>query len=350
MDGRDRTLYRGDAEAVDRFDCARTGEGALFGMGIYLTDSREIALDYCLKSSGTVVFRDEEAPSPRALVAAYLSHIVTTETDWKERLEAVRRDWTARYYGQNMHALPDEERERAKADVNAGYRKAMRAEASAYLRRAKDVFRSRRGGLCVVRDTLGQFSLVRKDGGGFLSRFAVPAGYLGRTLHGDRPLPDDALAAVSALMRGVYGDGVADFRNADEVGMRFDDWVESYRRRGFRYAWTERRVGGRGENPSLDVVWNGTHAGISAFDRRDVQAALVASLRGLGYVGIAYDGGVRLAGTGPRGGGGHRHDAFVLWDDDAVNGFRTGVERVVRDDMEEGLELNLRAAAVGMRF
>ena len=63
----------------------------------------------------------------------------------------------------------------------------------------------------------------------------------------------------------------------------------------------------------------------------------------LGYVGLAYDGGVRGAGTANRGGGGILHNAYVFWDEEAVHSFRVGTAPDKDDEvgeLEKGIRVN----------
>ena len=73
--------------------------------------------------------------------------------------------------------------------------------------------------------------------------------------------------------------------------------------------------------------------------------ALIDALKKKGYVGYFYDGGVRLAGTLARGGGGVRHNAYVFWDDKAINSFRKD-HIVPQDDSVDDFSKGLRANKV----
>jgi hypothetical protein len=117
----------------------------------------------------------------------------------------------------------------------------------------------------------------------------------------------------------VVPNGRTDLRDKNnEFVASFDEWVEVFRREGTRYAWNDIMVGGNGENPSLDQFWNGTHGGYGLLSRHEKMDEFIAHLRANGYNGIEYDGGTRL-GANIRGGGGIRHQSFVLWDEDIKN-------------------------------
>ena len=137
--------------------------------------------------------------------------------------------------------------------------------------------------------------------------------------------------------------------------MSFDRWVQAYKTSGILYAWASKDEGrdpvvsGHGENPDLDVISNGTHFGHHWFYSNYQQFA--EAMQALGYVGLEYDGGKRM-GSHVRGGGGIRHRAFVLWNDDDVNNFRVDVEQVSASDPEINTALvnGIRATSILYRL
>jgi len=360
------TLYRGDNSKIDRFQIAKTDEGALLGVGIYLTDSPDVAKDYTVKGSTEIAFRpDNEALTPRDLTAAFLRKLINTDAKFEDRLTDLKNMWQQKYYRlsgeidwSGDHEAARAERDRIQDEIQNGFQVERSKMIRDAMARAKSKFQRMRPDLRITKLTTGEYVFTNKVRQAAVARFEVPTSYLAKCLHAERPLPDNVIPFIKdAFTRAHFSndpDGQWDLRaynpkgnNGDEdTGLTFDQFIHGYRERGARYAWTDRWEGGKGENPSLDFIFNGTHSGYHAFQHsREKQMNLMDDLKKLGYVGYAYDGGVRLAGTGARGGGGIRHNAYVLWDEDAVHSFRVDDEDVT-DDEVGALEKGIRAAKV----
>lgn len=351
-------LYRGDSTAIDRFEFSKTDHAALFGVGFYLTDNPEVARDYTAsKGEDSLVFRrgsggDDGAHTANDLVRAYLRDLVIND-GLDERLHELRTEWQNKFYLEfRTHESRTKE---TTAPFHKQYEEVRSKVIRDYVAKAKKTFERDRRKMRITRLTTGEYVFTAAGRAGRVTQFDVPKSYLARCLHAERPLPDDVLPVLKkAFARASYDGGGEETKwdlrvltpDGDETGMKtFDEFVEGYRKLGARYAWTERRLGGDGSNPTLDVLMNGTHSGISIFSQQKYQLPLIHDLQAMGYVGIAYDGGVRLAGTMARGGGGIRHNAYVLWNEEDVNGFRVGAEGVTDDDIGD-LHKGMRADKV----
>ena len=343
-----RTLYRGDASKIESFDSEITRRSigqSLFGMGIYLTDNPRVALDYTVKGayrrdgSGTVVVHDEDTLEDA--IRFYLNKVMVRELGWVEHRDKLKDQWFWKW--QEMMrgtSRPDAPRTWAKEEPSEEwlaykakedgfqeeFRTAIKTEMAKFLKKAKAIYKQRK--LRVFQDTSGKWSVMSDQHEGALSTFEVPEEYLRATLHGDRPLTDRELKIIREYVYQITkGTGLMDLRNKNyEFGGAFDDWIELFRKEGTIYAWHDTLVGGEGKNPSLDQLWNGTHGGYTVFNTH--MDDFIAHMKSHGYHGIEYDGGTRL-GANVRGGGGIRHQSFVLWDDAYVNSCRVenaGVE------------------------
>lgn len=342
-------LYRGDASRVDRFLLDKTENGALFGVGIYLTDSPEVAADYTFtKGSQHVVFRGLDRDNPpttvRDLIMQYLRTLIDAD-GWPEKRKEI---WD--FYGRKVQQYPDhlprdeatmraywhrenDERKLYTDKLQAEATAALKKEYAKFVTRAKKRLRAERDSLRVVRSTMGTFTLVKNERAGAVSRFDIPDDYLARTLHAERPMPDDVLDILRRIAHERVGDSVVDMRDRDyEKMLNFDDWVENFRQHGTLYSWEYHQIGGKGENPSFDEIRNGTNYFSILFHDRDVQLRFIADMQALGYVGLEYEGGRRIGQNNPRGGGGLRHRAYVLWDEDTVNSFRIDDHDLPPDD------------------
>jgi hypothetical protein len=333
------TLYRGDASSIEMFDIDKTDYDALLGMGLYLTDSPSIARDYTASKAAdeNVLFRKrtdqgEGARSKKDLIQSYLVHVMKTKYELDLVLQQYRADANGRFW--NMD--PAEKAARGddfRGEFEAGQRKVLQN----LFGKAKKDFEALRGKVRVTQLTTGEFVLTKADRPGVVTTFEVPADYLERTMHAERPLTDDQLAIVyKAFVRAAKGDEERPFDlrhyGSDSNGNKFWDFIEGYKKHGTYYAWTDHQLGGKGENPTLDFFWNGTHSGYFVFRDKERQQLLIQDLLNAGYTGLEYQGGVRLGGTGPRGLGGHMHRAFVLWDVEKANSFRVSTQSVAGDD------------------
>jgi hypothetical protein len=72
-------------------------------------------------------------------------------------------------------------------------------------------------------------------------------------------------------------------------------------------------------NPSLDMFWNGSHAGFTLMHNNIDDFIKIAQSHG--FVGIQYHGGIKF-GDKLRGGGGVKHTSYCFWDDDYINSCR----------------------------
>lgn len=331
-----RTLYRGDASKIDTFSSekSRNSIGLLFGIGIYLTDNPRVALDYTIKGgwrhdgSGTVMTPEEE--TEEQAVRRYIFHIMVKQFGWIQHREQLKTDAIQRLYRElpspqaarwTQDGAPSPEWTKHDEDRKAfeeAFRRDMKKEFAKVFNKAKKVYQADRANLRAFQDTAGKWRIMRNNHEGTLTVFEIPEEYCRRTLHGDRPLAGADLELIKDFVRSIIGDRPSDFRDADgyATDLPFDQWLEHFRKHGTIYAWQQRVVGGKGEYPTLDEVWNGQHGGYSIFSKHIDDFIAMAKARG--YTGVEYDGGVRLGGN-IRGGGGIRHQSFVFWDDEFIN-------------------------------
>lgn len=325
-------LYRGDSTRIDAFDFGMTDLHALLGQGIYLTDDPAVALDYTVKQSRDLVFSSDTARNEKELVSAYLHHMVINDPEWKTAIARLQDEWRSKHYTREMSS----------EQIYAGYKVALRDLFKTFFSMQKKKWLSSQSQFRILKTTVGEWKIVNAARGGHISSFDIPEFYLNKTLHADRPLSDADLTILRDIFKSVFTGNVIDMRDSDEKFLSFDGYVDNFKTKGTRYAWTERPIGGKGQNPSFDELLNGTHAGYHVMHELSHQRNLISRLQAAGYVGLEYDGGVRISGTGTRGGGRNRHRAFVLWDDAFVNAHRL-TNSVVRDpDIDPNLGRHTR--------
>jgi hypothetical protein len=361
------TLYRGDSETIERFEVAKTKEWGLFGQGIYLTDSPDIAGDYTVKDVGgdDIEYRanernDELIPyTTQDLMRNYLRKIMA-ELGFDEAVEKLKKEYQANFYKArgdldwSDSSKAEENRaveKKLSQEFNEAFKIARSKAIRVYVDKAKAVFKNRRPNLRIVKLTTGEYVLAKPNRSGSISKFEVPENYVARVVHTDRPLSDEVLKIVKELFLDGKEDRPMDLRAMDghqeTMGHTFDSYVSGFKKHGARYAWTDSIFGGKGENPSLDILWNGTHAGTTLFHKKENQYKLMSALQNSGYVGLQYDGGIKLAGAGARGGGaiGVLHNAYVFWNDDDINSFRVA-NIPVQDDEVGPIEKGIRANSI----
>ncbi len=321
-------LYRGDAEEIEVFDGNknRRGIGLLFGHGIYLTDSKSVANEYTLSGAyklndaGKIVFRSPRDTREEA-IRDYIGYIMDTKLNKDERFSTIKKVILDRVNNEtnSLSKFSDEYqnlRNKAEQEFNDAWGK----EKKKLVSQAKAMIKRDIASLKLVETGQG-WQFIRDNHTGFLSEFHMPQSYVAATLHGDEPLPDDALKVISEMFYEAFEDRQADFRDRDDNYYQFDKWIETFREKGSRYAWRDTNIGGKGVNPSLDEVFNGTHGGFS-FLYDDIRwDKFIARFQAIGYTGIQYYGGIRV-GDNLRGGGATKHTAYVFWDANYINACR----------------------------
>lgn len=317
------TLYRGDTSKIDQFDISKTDVNALFGAGIYLTSDATVARDYSFARTHDVQAHipSDVVESKRELIADYLQEIIRTELEWPKIRDGIQQPFRDRAW------QIDREAEDRDAQVEALRSEMTKATVDGYkkvLQQAKALYKQRSGDFVFTKNTMGQWKMLKKEWKGVITHFDIPTAYASCCLHGDRPLTDKAIAMMRQVIMDMTGEGkrfymkgMIDFRDDDNNGTTFDKWVALFKKGGARISFGGGEVaGGTGKNPSLENIMNGTLSGY--YIRNDAGDALIAGFRNLGYVGIEYDGGIRV-GNHVRGGGGIEHRAFVFWDDRYIN-------------------------------
>jgi hypothetical protein len=363
------TLYRGDNQDIEKFEVEKTDHEALFGTGIYLTDHPEVAGDYTVKGKEGVFFsattnsNRDGAKSPRDLTTALLRKLMD-DAGFEQQQADLKDDWQSKFYQEMPHDVDADERKMYQDKFTLAFQTERSKLVRKVVAKAKAQFKEMRHNLRIKKLTTGEYVFTNVGRTATVAKFEVPTAYLSKCLHAEQPLPDAALKIVRALYFSAaksMGHGPGDETQTFDLrvnqptghetqGHTFDSFVTGYKKNGSRYAWSDRSMGGAGENPSLDLFWNGTHSGYWVFKDTGRQKELVKALQGLGYVGLAYDGGTRIVSDAAanRGGGGVLHRAYVMWDAHAINSMRVGSD--APGDEEFGpLENGIRAKALANR-
>jgi hypothetical protein len=296
------TLYRGDAQPTGPLSLPKGQPNALFGQGIYFTDSPEIARSYQVKGA-------ERAPlfEPNVVTHFYRNGRLepgqfspadeAIEQFWKSRIgqlaSLARREQKGQPLPYGMAGMPDPAEvqdaigivERAGGNAATEARELRRYVTGRYTPDTLDVVDLGR-----TSPTTQQFGIYPKGQfSGQQTELNVPRAVLNGALDADAPLPDDARDAIRRVI------------------------AETMNR-------------GDGSQRTLRDLWR------NIGPTEEAQVAIRRALSDLGYTGIRYDGGVTM-------GGGIRHNAYVFWDEQAIQRLQRG----------EGLRPPLMSGGAPMR-
>lgn len=301
--------YRGDATLITKHDTSKSKDDGLFGVGVYLTSDRLIAEDYCFTKGVNCTHVFPNCGDDRRAVQAYLQHLMHEELKFTRRAHELREKHAARVYDRQGTADFDQHHD----SVHKEYKAALNELALAILKEAKHLMADRRTNLALTRDTIGNARFSSPDQRGYVTTFSLPNEFIAQMLHADRPIPDSLIDVLGAVLTDC---GLHSFSHDKDHFLTWDGWIKMIRRYPMGYAWADETFGGEGKNPTLDEIKNGTHWGNAIFHRRKSQELFSERLQQAGVLGIRFDGGTKGGGTMPRGGGGRRHDVFVVWNDD----------------------------------
>lgn len=325
----EKLLYRGDASHVDKFDVEKTSDFGLYGKGIYLTSDDGIANDYTIVDSGAEPGRTKKE------ALRYLAYSRIDTNEYERRALEIENKYRREYndLSRDGYSPEDVKFNRELADsLQSKIRTEKDTLSSEMFDKSVEALRRDMKKLRAIKTTTGMWKISVRSGTESISSFDFSDEYLSRVLDTEAPLDDRTFQAIADL----FPEQGTDLRAYDERGNEtyihhIHEWVKSFKKYGMRYAWTERSVGGKGQNPSYDELMVGTHGGghvvYSSKDKlKDV-------LKNLGYVGFKFKGGVMGTGTDPRGGGGRQHDVYVMWDNDAVAAARKKSKNAVKGEI-----------------
>lgn len=374
------TLFRGDSMEIDQYKIDKTDPGGMVGSGIYLTTSFDVAKDYTVKGTSDVLYRSEqgEGDNPREFVF---------QTFMKNFYNITRPVIEEFYWGiaSKVRKMSDIFRHEINSTIGTGnqatehprhqelrmwYNTAMEyAEAYLWVSGEKqlmqilkqlyqqeyDRFKSSFKNTRMLKTVLDELIIIPEDKLGHVSRFRVPTTYLNRTYRVDDPLSDGMIKWVISYMRQNIKNfdpsrSLVDMRYNDpqkgEVRAKsFRDWITNFKTYGARYAWGDHTVGGQDVNPSLMEIIYGTHTGLSLLHQNNnyqLWKDLQKYLEHEGYVGFHYNGGNRTGNNTYAGGSPVKHDAYVLWDERNVDGFRVGSKEIGVDSTDKRLFTRFR--------
>jgi hypothetical protein len=125
--------------------------------------------------------------------------------------------------------------------------------------------------------------------------YDVPEDVLARTLDAESEVPSKVLSELTYTLRSL-GDGAT----ARDIDTFVDQYVRGPEASGYRPSFREIYTGITADSPLIS---------------EDGQKAFRQALKKLGYTGIQYSGGITM-------GGGPKHTAYVLWDEQALKDWK----------------------------
>jgi len=257
------TLYRGDASQIKSFSLDKADPRALFGSGIYFTDSPRLGGDYTVKGQD-VIFKyggnwGKKKATKDAAIEAYL---------WR-KAQYIDEDGKDLFYAKSLPAFADD-------PIRI---KRMKFAQQEWEKMKKDVeVRSQTDGTIVIR---------KKTHPGIRTSIQIPKRVLDSTLNAEEEAPKEV---IEVLYRAL--------RNMDDAATANDMWDFAMRQNedGYRPTWREIYT---------SIVAN------SPLITPEGQVLLRRGLKSLGYTGIRYAGGVSM--------GGIKHNAYLFWDEAGIN-------------------------------
>lgn len=256
-------LYRGDSTDVKIHALSKSDPNALFGSGIYLTDSPRVAGDYGAKGADRLFTRT--GGTKEQAIDAYV----------RSKAQSIDENGASLGFGQTR-------------DLSLTWDPTVKAR----LAKARELFEAEKSSLDIRKMTDGTVVIRRKANLGVRTTVDVPEGMVNQTIDADAEIATEVASRLRDVLRSL-GDG----STADDM---------------WRFATT---VDDDGFRPSFRDVYTKIGAG-SQLISDEGQVALRQAMKGLGYKGIRYQGGVTM--------GGKKHQAFVFWDEQGLAKMRPG--------------------------
>lgn len=296
MSGEMVTLYRGDSFDIKNFSIAKTDPMALFGQGFYFTDNKEIAKDYTTKGSDEVLYTGD----PRSSYQKSHNEPGPTKEETIDRyIETLAGDFDLN--GNRFKSWLDRN---AYNRTNDYYAHRSNPKHAKRIQAAEKIWDDMKDHVKIFKKTSGEWVITSK-GSGIITQLQIPKQWLDKCLNAEMEVAEDVLEALVYSLK-ESGDRVT----SDEVYR----YAKHYKDYGFEYGADEddedpETQGGDGFWPTWRMLYTGLTADSNLIDAEG-QLILRRKLKGLGYTGIRYDGGVTM--------GGRRHNAYVFWDEQGI--------------------------------
>lgn len=255
------TLYRGDSSDYKIHSLSKGDHNALFGQGIYLTNSKRIAGDYTVKGNQDVIFRCSGCRTKQSVVEAFI------------RVKAQQFDdnGVENYYTTSLPPMVDDP---------------IRIKRLGY---ARDYWEKIKKDYEIRINVDGTGSIVKKLTG-HVSIYEIPNEIIEKTYNTEEEIDDHVLNALCAAARSE-GWSCRDIQN---ISLEDED--------GFK--------------TSFRKIWQFlSDSGWGVANNKRFQTNFRREMKNLGYTGLFYSGGVTM-------GGGNRHNAYVFWDEQGIKKYR----------------------------
>lgn len=357
--GNTTTLYRGDSTDIKKFSMGKSDPTAMVGRGIYLTTSFDVAKDYTVKGQEGIRYKSEqgEADDPRGFVYRLFREQFSKKVyPLKEAYYTAIVREISRFEGIFQHEMDTiigtgrEARQHPRYNELMNWKSGATRFAEAYawvagtnvlMKKVKELyqreykaFKATFDNTRMMKSVLGEIIVIPEESIGHVTRFRIPNSYLDKMYRVDEPIEPWLIKWIIKFI-GRYIKGFdpqetkVDMRynhpvEGEQRANSFLDWLQKFETHGARYAWGDHNVGGKGQPPSLMELVYGTHLGqtFAYQDNNVFWEDLRDVLQERGYTGLHYRGGNRTGTNVWAGGSPIKHDAYVLWDQRAIEGFR----------------------------
>ncbi len=254
------TLYRGDSSEIGTHSLDKGDVNALFGQGIYLTSNKKIAGDYKLKGSSDIIFRGNGFRTKNDVINKYI--------EGKARF--IDKDGKESFYEIPMPYMSDDPE---------------RLKRYEFAKQKWDEIKKE----CEVRINVDGTSAIFKKKAGKISIYRVPMEIINRTYDVEEEIDQVAIDSLCDSLRKTEGNCTV---LRDIIYKNEDGFLPT-----FRHVWLELR-----------------RRDFFSDSRSQIEFRKAMKSNG-GYKGLEYAGGVTM-------GGGIKHMAFVLWDEQGLAKFR----------------------------
>lgn len=281
------TLYRGDADKIKEFEFKKTNKWCLLGQGIYLTDSLRVAHSYRTKGgSKTAVHQLFYGAADNRNEALALAFPKFCEVLWVN--EHGYRPWYSR--------VSDKDRKKHEDKCRPIFQKLIEDKEIVAEYTTAPVVTAIRGKYTKPSATIAWQKELEKKHKRYLKVEweEIPnAGYVTRFEFKEHEFNPQVFNVDKACNDDFFWTLMHDSKvPIGKLGVTLDDYVRLNKGRYVFDAVQE--AADRGER------------------KTDLWRKISNIIKPYGFVGYEYNGGVRL-------GGGYRHRAFCIWDEDFVN-------------------------------
>lgn len=284
-------LYRGDSTEIKRFTTEKGDPMALFGQGIYLTDSKRVANDYMAKGStgGDIIYRFGGGTKQDAI-----QRWIEGKAKWLH-LDGTEETGIHTWSGGGLPFSNGTKWGNLSNEI-------AHQEYKQRIELATELWKKLEPTVEVRKQLDGDIIIRKKQHKGSIAIFEIPADFVSKCLDAEEEIPTEVVDLLNDLLHKT-----GDMSTARDM----NQFIKQHEYEGIQTDDDE-ILGGDGYRPTFRQVWTAITADSSIHDD---PVGIRRGLKDLGYTGIRYLGGISM-------GGGYKHNAYVFWDEKFINRYR----------------------------